>query len=277
MLKIGQYNQLVVVKRVDFGVYLDGYDAGEILLPNRFVPESTQVGDRLRVFIYFDSDDTLIATTQRPRIQVGQCAFLKVVDVNAVGAFLDWGLMKDLLVPYSEQHKPFELGRSYVVTAFCDAHTGRILASSKLPRHLKETAQHFKPLDPVDLLVFARSEMGYKAVINHKFQGLIFRDDAFKPLAYGEALQGYIKNVRADGKIDVLLQKPAGLGRQELTEQILQALQQQGGTLLLTDKSPPADIYAAFNVSKANYKKALGALLKQNKIVITPERITLVP
>ncbi|HRH76693.1 MAG TPA: S1-like domain-containing RNA-binding protein [Cellvibrionaceae bacterium] len=275
MINIGQFNTLKVVKQVEFGVYLDGGERGEILLPRRYVPPTTQLNDALDVFIYFDSDDCLIATTEKPKIHCGQCALLTVKDVNRVGAFMDWGLMKDLLVPYAEQHKPFEVGQKYVVTAYTDKHSGRILASSKLHRHLNETATHFKPLTPCALLVFGKTDMGYKVVIEDRYLGLIFRDEAFKPLKYGQRLNGYIKGARSDGKLDVVLQLPAALGRDELSKRILAYIKEQGGESLITDKSPPEEIYALFNVSKANFKKAIGGLLKINKITLTKDSIKL--
>jgi predicted RNA-binding protein (virulence factor B family) len=273
MLDIGRFNFLTAKKQVDFGIYLDGGEAGEILLPRRYVPEDTTLGDKLKVFVYFDSDDCLIATTEQPKIQCGQCALLTVKDVNRVGAFMDWGLMKDLLVPYSEQHKPFEVGQKFVVTAYTDKHTGRILASSKLHRHIKETADHFKPYSPCELLVFGKTDMGYKVVVDDAYLGLIFRDEAFKPLRYGQRLSGYIKGARPDGKLDILLQLPAGMGRDELSQKILTYIESQGGVSLITDKSPPEDIYKLFNVSKANFKKAVGGLLKQGKIIVSPNKI----
>ncbi len=275
MLTIGRFNLLTVKKQVDFGVYLDGNEAGEILLPRRYVPQGTEVGETLNVFVYFDSDDCLIATTEKPKIQCGQCALLTVKDVNKVGAFMDWGLMKDLLVPYSEQHKPFEIGQKVVVTAYTDKHSGRILASSKLHHHLKEIAHHFEALTPCDLLVFGKTDMGYKVVVDEAYLGLIFRDEAFKPLRYGQRLNGFIKGARQDGKLDILLQLPAGLGRDDLCQKILDYIKSQGGVSQITDKSPPEEIYALFNVSKANFKKAVGGLLKQGKIIVSPARIEL--
>ncbi|HMW46924.1 MAG TPA: S1-like domain-containing RNA-binding protein [Cellvibrionaceae bacterium] len=275
MLEIGRFNLLTIKKQVEFGVYLDGGEAGEILLPRRYVPQNAAIGDSLNVFIYFDSEDCLIATTEKPKILCGQCALLTVKDVNKVGAFMDWGLMKDLLVPYAEQHKPFEVGQKYVVTAYTDKHTGRILASSKLHRHLKETAHQFPPLTPCDLLVFGKTDMGYKVVVDNAYLGLIFRDEAFKPLRYGQRLNGYIKGSRPDGKLDILLQLPAGIGRDELSQKILAYIEAQGGVSFITDKSPPEDIYTLFNVSKANFKKAVGGLLKQGKIRLGENEIRL--
>lgn len=277
MITVGKNNRLKVIKQVDFGVFLDGGEDGNILLPRRYVPTDVQLGDDLDVFIYFDSNDEIIATTLKPLIAVGECARLTVKDVNAMGAFLDWGLPKDLLVPYSEQHKPMEVGKSYVVTAYVDS-TDRITASSKLNHHLQESDASFRLQQKVDLLIWGRTDMGYKAVINNTHLGLIFRDDAFKPLRYGERTTGYIKTIRADGKIDLSLQLPAGnrQGQDALENQILAYLEANNGVSTLTDKSKPEDIYREFNVSKGNYKSALGRLYKQRLIVIKDNQITLV-
>jgi uncharacterized protein len=275
MVNIGRFNRLTIKKQVDFGVYLDDGEMGSILLPRRYVPAEAKIGDTVNVFVYFDSEDCLIATTEQPKVLCGHSALLTVKDVNKVGAFMDWGLMKDLLVPFSEQHKPFEVGQQYVVTAYTDDHSGRILASSKLHRHLKETAHHFKSLAPCELLVFGKTDMGYKVVIDERYLGLVFRDEAFKPLRYGQRLKGFIKGTRADGKIDVLLQLPAGVGRDELCQKILDYMESKNGVSLITDKSPPDEIYRLFNVSKSNYKKALGNLLKQGKVLLGPNEIHL--
>jgi len=276
MASIGKMNHLQVVKLVDFGVYLDAGKFATVLLPKRYVPEGCALGDWLDVFIYLDSEDEVIATTLTPKVMVGQCAYLKVKDVNATGAFLDWGLPKDLLVPYNEQHKPMEVDKSYVVFVYLDPQTDRLVASSKLSRHLLEATRDLEPRQAVDLLICGRSDMGYKAVVNNDYLGLIFRDDAFKPLRYGQRLSGYVKGIRADGKIDLSLQLPAGAGRQDLGEQIIAYLKAQGGSSTLTDKAAPDDIYHQFNVSKKNYKKALGALFKQKRILIEPDKIRLV-
>lgn len=276
MIKIGQMNRLKAIKEVDFGIFLNGDELGKILLPRRYVPAGLELGEELDVFIYLDSNDEVIATTLTPKAMVGECAHLEVKEVNDVGAFLDWGLPKDLLVPYNEQHKPMEEGRSYVVCLFLDPHSGRITASSKLNRHLDERAAGLKAQQAVDLLICGRSDMGYKAVINHQFLGLIFRDDAFRTLLYGERVQGYIKAIRDDRKIDLSLQPPARQGRSELADKILNYLRDHDGVSTLTDKSDPEEIYRQYNVSKGNYKNALSALYKERKIVIEKDKITLV-
>lgn len=276
MIKIGQMNQLKVVKQVDFGIFLAGADFGNILLPRRYVPAGVEPGDELEVFVYLDSNDEVIATTLTPKAMVGECACLQVKEINEVGAFLDWGLPKDLLVPYNEQHKPMEIGRHYVVTLFLDPYSHRITASSRLNRHLDERAYGLKPHQAVDLLICGRSEMGYKAVINHRFLGLIFRDDAFRPLSYGERVQGFIKAIRPDRKIDLSLQPSSREGRQDLAAQVLQYLRDNHGVSYLTDKSNPEEIYRQFNVSKGKYKNALSSLYKERKILIEKDKITLV-
>ncbi|MGB0449924.1 MAG: CvfB family protein [Porticoccaceae bacterium] len=276
MVEVGKFNKLEIVKEVDFGVYLDGDDLGEILLPARYVPEDCEIGDWLNVFLYFDSEDLLIATTETPRVEVGRCEMLKVVDINNAGAFMDWGLPKDLLVPYSEQQKPMEEGYSYVVYVFHDEDSDRIAASTRLQDHLEEESVWLKPRQGVDLLIAGRTELGYKAVINDKYLGLIFRGDAFRPLRIGERLPGFIKAIRNDGKIDLLISQATLQGDHDLGEQIIQLLQASGGQITLTDKSAPEEIYAAFKVSKKKYKQALGTLYKSKRVVLKPGVVELV-
>lgn len=277
MLKIGQINHLQVIKQVDFGIFLDGGNFGNILLPRRYVPATAKIGDTLEVFIYLDSDDCIIATTLTPKAMVGQCAFLEVKEVNAVGAFLDWGLPKDLLVPYNEQQTPMEAGRSYVVNLFLDKHSSRITASSYLSRHLEERASGLKLQQAVDLLICGRSDLGFKAVVNHTHLGLIFRDDAPRTLLLGEQLTGYIKEIRDDRKIGLSLKPIVNNSkiRDDLTDIILAHLQENNGTSTLTDKSEPEEIYQQYRVSKGIYKNALSKLYKERKIVITKEKISL--
>lgn len=276
MVELGKFNTLTVIKQVPFGMYLQGGHLGEVLLPSRYCPDDIEIGSEVEVFLYLDSDDLPIATTEKPKATVGQCAYLKVVDINKAGAFLDWGLSKDLLVPYSEQHKPFELGRSYVVCIYLDAAQDRITASSKLSRHLQEFSQYFKAHQKVELLICGKSELGCKAVINHTHLGLIYKDELFKPLNYGQRLDGFIKALRDDGKINLSIQPHAAKGRDELCERILAHLREREGVSHLTDKSTPEDIHREFNVSKSNYKKALGRLYKDRLVELGTSEVKLI-
>ncbi len=281
-VKVGRTNVLRVVKRLPFGAYLSpgsnkkSFDLEEILLPKRYEPENLKVDDLLKVFIYFDSEDRIIATTEKPLAQVDECAFLKVVDVNKVGAFLDMGLMKDLFVPYAEQEMPMKVGESYVVHLYLDEHSGRIMASSKLDKFLIEESHYHKEGQAVDLLIYAESELGYKAVIGSTYQGLLFKNEVFQTLKIGDKIKGFIKEVRGDKKINLSLQLASEKTRGSLANQILHFIKNQGGTSKLTDKSPPEEIYQQFKVSKKSYKKALGALYKRKLILIEKDKISLV-
>jgi len=275
MVEIGKINNLRVVKNLDNGIYLDGEDLGEILMPSRYVPEDCQVGDTLEVFIYLDSADLLLATTETPFVMVGECAYLKVVDVNQAGAFMDWGLPKDLLVPYGEQISPLKIGQSYTVLAYLDENTNRIAATQKLDSRLSEEAQYFKPGQAVDLLIFGKTELGYKAVIDNTHIGLIYRNEVFQTLTHGEKLKGFIKAIREDRKIDLCLQLPGKDAREDLKTRILNHLKKNDGESTLTDKSSPEDIYQCFAVSKKNYKKAIGTLYKKRLIRIEEDKIKL--
>jgi uncharacterized protein len=276
MAQVGKFNKLQVVKEVDFGVYLDGGELDTILLPKRYVPKDCGIGDWVDVFLYFDSEDLLIATTETPKVQVGQCELLKVIDINNAGAFMDWGLPKDLLVPYSEQHKPMEVGYSYVVYVFYDHDSDRIAASTRLQDHLAEESVWVKPKQAVNLLIAGRTDLGYKAVIDNRYLGLIFRGDAFRPLKIGERVAGFIKSIRPDGKIDLLISQATLQGDHALGEDIIRHLKTSGGVSLLTDKSDPDDIYRTFKVSKKKYKQALGTLYKSKRILLAPDKITLI-
>jgi len=275
MVELGHYNKLRVTKRADIGVFLDGDQFGDILLPRKYAPESMGIGDEVEVFLYNDSEDRIIATTLEPKTQVGECAYLKVVSTNRFGAFLDWGLPKDLLVPFSEQQNPMQQGYSYSVYVFVDEETQRIAASTKLEQHLCVDVSAFKPRQEVDLLIYGKSDLGFKAIINGTHLGQLFEGETFQRLHFGEQLKGYIRQVRADGKVDLMLQLPSELTRDNLGKSIIDHLRQHDGVSTLTDKSPPDDIYQAFGVSKASYKKALGKLYKQRTIMIEKHQITL--
>jgi len=275
MAFLGRYNKLRIIKRTDIGVFLDADQFGDVLLPRKYAPESMRIGDEVEVFLYNDSEDRIIATTLEPKGRVGECAYLKVVSTSKFGAFLDWGLPKDLLVPYSEQQKPMQKGYSYTVYLFVDEETQRIAASTKLEQHLSIDVSGFEPQQEVDLLIYGQSDLGFKAVVNGTHLGQLFSGETFQPLHFGEQLKGFIRQVRVDGKIDLMLQLPSELTRDNLSDTIIEHLRQNDGISTLTDKSPPDDIYRAFGVSKASYKKALGQLYKQRRITIEKHQITL--
>lgn len=275
MADIGKINRLKVNKCVDFGVYLDADNLGEILLPKRYVPQDCALDDWIEVFIYRDSDDLLIATTEKPLVMVEQCAYLKVVDVNQVGAFMDWGLSKDLFVPFSEQQQPMKPGRSYVVFAYLSEIDNRISASSKLHKFLNEESNYFDPNEEVSVLICGQTEMGYKAVINDTHLGLIYKNEVLGSIHTGQKHQAYIKCIREDGKIDLSLNQPSELTRDTLSKQILEYLKQHDGVSELTDKSSPDAIFTQFAVSKSSYKKALGKLYKERLIDIDKNQIKL--
>lgn len=277
MALIGRFNSLQVVKHTDFGLYLDGGADGEILLPRRYVPkdEPSEVGDWLNVFLYLDSDDRPIATTLRPKAQVGQFASLKVVQINRIGLFLDWGLPKDLLLPHSEEKRPLQVGDYCVVYLYLDERTRRITATARLDRYLDRTPARYQAGQAVDLLVVEPTPLGFKAIIDGQHWGLIHKNEAFKFLRGGMREQGYIKEMRADGRISLSLQPIGQEARDTLSEQILARLREQDGVLALSDKSPPEQISRLFGVSKGNFKKAIGGLYKQGLIEIHDDRIQL--
>jgi len=276
MAKLGRYNILRVVKAVDFGVYLDGGKDGEILLPTRYVPEGCQPGDRLDVFVYLDSEDRIIATTETPLAQVGDFACLRVVSVNATGAFLDWGLLKDLLVPFREQKMTMQEGNSYIVYVYIDQDTRRIVASAKIEKFLDTDEPDLEPGQLVDLIIYQQTEMGYKAIINNQYTGLLYGNEVFQPLAIGERIIGYVKQVREDAKIDLVLHKPGFEKVEDMAGNILARLQKEGGFMAVTDKSPAELIYDIFGISKKNYKKAVGDLYKRRLIAIEETGIRLI-
>ncbi|MEH6625265.1 MAG: S1-like domain-containing RNA-binding protein [Motiliproteus sp.] len=274
MTKLGMINRLKVIKERDFGVYLDGEQLGEILLPKSVVPPDCQVNDEIDVMVYLDSEDLLIATTETPKVQVGQVACLKVVANSPVGAFLDWGLKKDLLLPFNEQQNPVIEGESVVVYAYID-NSNRICASSKLNRYLDKTPPKYKPRQKVDLVIADRTDLGLKAVVNNSHWGMIFGADIFQPLRYGQCIDGFIKDVRPDGKINLLHQQP-GIGALDaLSVKILAHLKLNNGVSPLSDKSDAEVISRTFGVSKRKFKMAIGGLYKKQLISIEADGIRL--
>ncbi len=268
MPEIGKTNTLRILESSDHGFYLDGGEFGKILLPNAYIDTSMAIGREVTVFLYTDSEDRLVATTEIPLVQAGEFACLEVVAIHPrMGAFLDWGLSKDLLLPYREQgERELREGQRVVVAVFVDPHTQRIVASTRLNRHFDKTPPPYAPNEAVPVLVYGHSPMGYKAIVGRKYSGLIFHGETSDRLKTGDQFTGYIKQVHEDGKIDVL-RDPFGYKRVDpLAEQILGKLEAAGGRLPYSDKSPPEVIRAEFNCSKQAFKQAIGALYKSRRI-----------
>ena len=272
---LGKYNQLEVVKQVDFGVYLNGGDDGEILLPSRYVPEGCKPGDMLNVFIYLDNEERLIATTLQPKVQVGEFACLEVAWVNEYGAFLDWGLMKDLFVPFREQKQKMQKGHRYVVHAHVDEDSYRIMASAKVERYFSKEMPPYQPGEEVEVMVWQRTDLGYKVIVDNQFSGLVYQREIFKALEPGMKMSAYIRQVREDGKIDLTLQKDGLQKVGDFAEVLLQYIKDHDGYTPLNDKSAAEDIYDAFEVSKKTFKKAVGDLYKKRLIVLVEDGIRL--
>lgn len=276
MVNVGKFNTLRVVKILSFGAYLDGGEFGEILMPSKWIPGGVGVDDHVNAFLYYDSSDRIIATTQKPLAGVGDFAYLKVKDVNNVGAFLDWGLDKDLMVPFAEQMAKLEKGRSYLVYVFVDPRTKRIVASAKLEKFLELTPSSLKAGDEVDLIIWIRSDLGYKAIINKQNLGMLYLNETFIDVGTGMHVKGFISKVRPDGKIDLRLE-PAGYEKIEsLSGRLLKVLQDHDGFLPLHDKSPAEEIYQQLGMSKKNFKKSVGSLYRDQLIVIEKEGLRLV-
>lgn len=276
MVQIGNYSELKVLKQLDFGVYLDGENLGEILLPTSQVPPNTEIGDVLEVFIYRDSEDRIIATSKEAFVVVNEFAVLRVVSVDKVGAWLDWGLEKNLLVPFREQKQDMEEGKFYLVYVYLDHESQRVVASSKLLKYLDNVPPEYEEGQEVDLLISNKSDIGYVAVINNLHSGLLYTNEVFQPLKRGQKLKGYIKKVRDDEKIDLTLRKPGYAIISGQAERIMHLLKAHQGELSYGDKSCPEEIYEFFQMSKKDFKKALGQLYKQKLIVLKPTQIKLV-
>ncbi len=273
MAAIGTVNELEVIKEVDFGIYLDGAQHGEILMPKRYVPQGCKVGDRIEAFIYLDSEDRLVATTERPVAMVGEFAKLKVIAVTRIGAFLDWGLPKDLLIPFREQQQKMEEGKSYLVYIYLDDESQRIAGTSKLDKCLDNIPIDYEEGEEVDLIIAGQTELGYKAIIDNSHWGMLFKNEVFQTLKIGQKIKGYIKHIREDEKIDLSLEKAGYEKIDPISESILNKLAANNGFLPLNDKTDPDTISETFQISKKNFKKAIGALYKQRIISIDEDGI----
>ena len=280
MLRLGDYNTLRIVKSVDFGLYLDGGEEGEILLPQRYVTKDMQVGDEIEVFLYLDQEERPVATTEHPYAKVGEFAYLEVAWVNQYGAFLKWGLMKDLFCPFREQKKRMEQGHSYIVYIKVDEDSYRLMATAKVDKYLSIPTINDQPSlqhgAEVDILVWQKTDLGFKVIINNKFQGLIFENQIFQPLHSGMRLKAYVDHVRQDGKIDIVLQQTGRQQTLDFAEVLLRYLYENDGYCNLGDKSPAELIYDRFQVSKKAFKKAIGDLYKRRLITIEEEGVRLV-
>lgn len=275
MLRLGDYNTLRIVKSVDFGLYLDGGEEGEILLPQRYVTKDMHIGDEIEVFIYLDQEERPVATTEHPIAKVGEFASLEVAWVNQYGAFLKWGLMKDLFCPFREQKKRMEQGQRHIVYIKVDKDSYRLMATAKVEKYL-EPAPALKHGDPADILVWQKTDLGFKCIVNNRYQGQIYDNQIFQPLHSGDRLSGFIDHVRQDGKIDLTLQPSGRQHTLDFAEVLLRYLYENDGYCNLGDKSPAELIYDRFQVSKKAYKKAIGDLYRRRLITIADDGIRLV-
>lgn len=274
MIKVGNYNVLKVIREADFGFYLDDGAEG-ILLPKRFVPEGLKVGDEIKVFIYHDSEGRLIATTQHPKGVVGDIVKLKAVAVTNQGAFLDWGLMKDIFVPKSKQLSGMRQGAEYLVKIYIDEQTGRVAATEKIEPFLSNENLTVKEKDIVDLIVYRRTDIGYVVIINNKHTGVLHFNEIYQNIGVGDKLRGFIKTIRPENKIDVVVGKPGYNRVEDEADKILRLLNENNGYLPYHDKSDPDEIYSFFGMSKKAFKMATGNLYKQQKVTFTKTGIKL--
>lgn len=274
-IELGRFNQLKVVKFVDFGLYLDGGDDGEILLPLRYVPEGVKEGDELNVFLYLDNEERLVATTQTPLVQVGEFAFLEVNWVNKYGAFLNWGLMKDLFVPFREQKIRMIQGKSYIVYCYQDKESYRLMASTKVNKFLSNEMPPYQEGQEVDILIWQKTDLGFKAIVENKFAALLYDSEIFQPLRSGMRLKAFVKQVREDGKIDLILQQAGPRKVDDFAETLLKYIRDHKGFTSFNDKSDAEEIYETFGVSKKTFKKAVGELYKMRLVSLQPNGISL--
>ncbi|MGY2575950.1 CvfB family protein [Vibrio sp. C8] len=276
MINVGKINSLEVVKIAEFGVFLDAGEYGTTMLPKRMAPEGVELGHYVDVFLYFDSDNQLAATTEKPVAQVGEWGLMTIESVNSTGAFASWGIKnKDLLLPFSEQRTRFKPGQSVLVYVYTDKASGRIVGTTKFNKWLDKSPANYTKNQQVDLIIAERSDLGFKAIVNGEHWGMIFPSEVFGKLFIGKKLKGFIKNIRPDGKIDLSLQKIGVEKMDDLSEKILETLAKKGGSMPLSDKSTPEAIFAEFRTSKGTFKKSIGTLYKQGKIVIEKDGIRL--
>lgn len=262
MATIGAFNTLTIIDIIEHGAILDGGDLGEILLPNRYVPQDAAIEDAVDIFLYNDSLDRLVATTEKPKAKVGDFASLKVVQVNKIGAFLDWGLPKDLLVPYNQQHKEMEENKNYLVYVYYDEKTARLVASSKIDKFLDIYPAEYAISEKVTIVVGPKTDLGFKAIINQQHWGLIFQSDIFQPIRTGQILTAYIKEMREDGRVTLSLSRTGKDKVNDFTAQFIDYLKRNDNFTPVNDKSSPNEIQKVFGVSKKAFKQTVGHCLK---------------
>lgn len=279
-LKIGDFNKLKVIKEAKrpnphafnneetFGIFLDGGREGDILMPKKYVPEGTKVGDEIECFLYLDQDERLIATTETPIAKADEFAYLECSWVNEYGAFLNWGVMKDIFCPFREQKKKMEIGNKYIVHIHMDEDSYRMVASAKIERYFSEEQPQYKHGQPVEIMVWQKTDLGFKVIVDNKFGGLVYKDQVFQYLHTGDRLKGYVSNVRPDGKLDISLQPSSKKRTKEFADTLLEYLNENNGYCNLGDKSDAEEIYERFEVSKKTFKKGVGDLYKKHLIIL---------
>ncbi len=276
MIRIGEYNTLTVLRSTSVGLYLGDDDDNDVLLPKKYVTPEMKLDDKLSVFVYNDSEDRMVATTQTPYVKAEEFALLKVVDSNPSGAFMYWGLEKDLFVPKNEQKQPMSEGKEYLVFVYLDQSTNRLVGSSRIAEFLDNSKLQLKENEAVDLIIYERTDLGYNAIINNFFKGLIYHNEIFKPIDIGTRTKGYIKAIREDQGIDLSLQ-PLGIKNlEDSAQQILDYLKSHNGFMNLTDNSSPEDIYNRMQMSKKSFKRGLGILYKQKLVRLEPNGVYVV-
>ena len=276
MLFIGKYNYLTIQRLTSVGMFLSDVEGEEVLLPNQYLTDEMQIDDTIKVFVYLDSEDRPVATTETPKIIRNEFAYLEVTDVTEHGAFMDWGLIKDLFVPFREQSTPMQVGEWHVVFLYLDQKSSRLLASTKVDRYLENDRLLVKEGDEVDLLIFRKTDLGYNAIVNQYHNGLIYGNEVFRELKVGDTLKGYVKKIRDENKLDISLQKTGFETVEPVGQQILDLLKKDNGFLNLSDSSSPEDIFSRLQISKKIFKKAIGGLYKQGLIKIADDGLHLI-
>lgn len=277
MLELGRFNTLRVLRETSVGLFLGDEDGNDVLLPKKYIPENTKIDDQIDVFLYTDSEDRIIATTLVPDVQLHQFEMLKCVSTNSYGAFLAWGLEKDLFVPFQEQREKMREGESYLIYVYLDDQSERLMASSKLKKFLSNDYLTVKEMEEVDLIILDKTDLGYNVAVNSVHSGLIYENELFQKIEYGQRIKGFVSRIREDKKVDIRLQRSGLRAIEGATDVVINALGDANGFLPYHDKSSAEEIYAAFNMSKKQFKKAVGNLYKQELISIEENGIRLAP